>query len=254
MTRAEKAAIFLSLHVAGSPVVLYNVWDAGSAKAIAEAGAKAIATGSESVAAAQGFEDGQNIPMDVALSTAMQIISATDLPTTIDFEGGYATSPAEITANVARLIETGAVGLNFEDRIVGGTGLYDVDTQVDRIKAVRAAAKNQPFVINARTDLFLQAGEDTDHATLVDEAIARAARYKEAGADCFFVPLLSDTGLIRRICDAVALPVNVMVLDQDADLQPLREAGVARISYGPAPYLAAYRAITDSARNVFKLS
>ena len=255
MTQTEKATLFRSLHRRGSPLLLYNVWDAGSASAVADAGAKAIATGSHSVAAAQGFEDGEEMPLDLVLSSAARIVAATNLPTSIDFEGAYAETPDAVKANVSRLIETGAVGLNFEDQIVGGTGLYDMETQAARIEAVRAAAvaKGLPFVINARTDLFIQANEKTDLATVMDEAVARAARYENAGADCFFVPFLNDLGLISQLCDRVNLPVNIMLPDLEADLAPLRDAGLSRISYGPTPYRAAYGAISQSAERVLAL-
>jgi len=96
MNQAGKAEQFTNLHVKGSPVVLFNIWDAGSAKAVASAGAKAIATGSHSVAAAQGFDDGEAIPLEFVERNTRQICSAVSLPVTIDFEGGYAESPDEI--------------------------------------------------------------------------------------------------------------------------------------------------------------
>ena len=155
MTQTQKAKAFLALHTNGDPVVLYNVWDAGSAKAVAEAGAKAIATGSWSAAASQGYEDGQNMPLDVALGAVARIVRSTDLPVTVDFEGGFATHPDDVARNVASLLQIGAIGLNFEDQIVGGEGLYDKSTQAARIAAVRLAADHAdvPAVINARTDL-----------------------------------------------------------------------------------------------------
>lgn len=250
MSQIEKANVFRALHVKGQPVILYNIWDAGGARAVAEAGAKAIATGSMSVAAAHGYADGEAIPLDFVLSLVTRIVAAVDLPVTVDFEGAYAADPDTIRANVERLIGTGAIGLNFEDQVVGGSGLYPIEVQAARIAAVRAAAQDSgvPMVINARTDLFLQAGGGDDHATLVAEAIARGRRYAQAGADCFFVPLLGAPELVAEVVTGVDLPVNVMVLDTRADLAPLTAAGVARISFGPAPYLAANRALTEAAR------
>lgn len=249
---AGKANAFKSLHVKGSPLVLYNIWDAGGAHAVLEAGASAIATGSLSIAAAHGYEDGENIPLDFVLGIISRIVAAVDLPVSVDFEGAYAGDAAGIEANVARLIDTGAIGLNFEDQIVGSDRLYAPGEQAARIAAVRAAAhaKDVPVVINARTDLFLKAGDSVPHASLVDEAVARAAIYAEAGADCFFVPLLSDPVLVGEVCAKVDLPVNVMVLDTTADLTPLIDAGVARISFGPAPFFAATRALTEAARKL----
>ena len=117
--QAELANAFIGFHVAGDPLVLFNVWDSGSAKGAAEAGAKAIATGSWAVAVANGFDDGEKIPFDLVLSNLFRITSSVDLPVSLDFEGGYARDPKRVGANVAKAIEAGAIGINFEDRVVG---------------------------------------------------------------------------------------------------------------------------------------
>jgi 2-methylisocitrate lyase-like PEP mutase family enzyme len=182
MTLPTKAQTFRSLHVPGDPLVLYNIWDAGSAVAVARAGAKAIATGSWSVAAAQGYADGEEMPLDDALAVVARILARTDLPVTMDFEGGYAAGPAAVSANLRRLLALGVAGLNFEDQVVNGPGLYSIEDQVARLRALRLTADElglQVF-INARTDLFLKAAPEVDHASLVEEAIARAAAYAAA--------------------------------------------------------------------------
>jgi 2-methylisocitrate lyase-like PEP mutase family enzyme len=112
----SKFQAFAALHVPGDPVILFNAWDAGSAKAVADAGAKAIATGSASVAGAQGYKDAESLPLDLALANAARVVTAVELPVTIDFEGAYAVAPEEAAANVAKLAATGAIGCNFEDR------------------------------------------------------------------------------------------------------------------------------------------
>ncbi|MEO1611169.1 MAG: isocitrate lyase/phosphoenolpyruvate mutase family protein, partial [Pseudomonadota bacterium] len=119
MSQSEKAARFAALHREGDPVVLYNIWDAGGAKALAEAGAPAVATGSWSVAAAHGYGDGEAIPLDLVLTIVGRIAATVDIPLTVDFEGAYAVDPSEAAENVRKLIRAGAVGINFEDRIVG---------------------------------------------------------------------------------------------------------------------------------------
>ena len=250
MTLQTKAQTFRSLHVPGDPLVLYNIWDAGSAVAVARAGAKAIATGSWSVAAAQGYADGEEMPLDDALAVVARILARTDLPVTMDFEGGYAAGPAAVSANLRRLLALGVAGLNFEDQVVNGPGLYSIEDQVARLRALRLTADElglQVF-INARTDLFLKAAPEVDHASLVEEAIARAAAYAAAGADGFFVPGLKDRALIRQICDAVTLPVNVMVSGDPAQVRELAQLGVARISLGPAPYIALSATLEQNAR------
>ncbi|WP_231703997.1 isocitrate lyase/PEP mutase family protein [Cochlodiniinecator piscidefendens] len=194
-----KAKQFKALHVKGDPLVLYNIWDAGGAKALAEAGAKANATGSWSMAAAHGFDDGEDIPLDLVVQLVERITTTVDLPLTVDFEGGYAAAPGQITENVRRIIQAGAIGINFEDRIVQGEGFYTIQDQVERISSVRRAANEEgvDLFINARTDLFLGTDPST-HKALFDEAIEREAAYKDAGADGFFVPGLTDQTLIER--------------------------------------------------------
>ena len=129
---------FSKLHVPGDPLVLFNVWDAGSAAAVAKSGAKAIATGSASVSMAFGFGDGEEVPFDEAIANAARVVGAVDLPVTIDFEGGYATDYAGLTANGRRLAQSGAIGCNFEDQVVGTDRLYEIADQVERIAALRA--------------------------------------------------------------------------------------------------------------------
>src|SRR5215213_6017347 len=137
---------FARLHVAGDPLVLFNAWDAGSAAAVAKSGAKAIATGSASVSMANGFGDGEEVPLDWALANAERIVTTVELPVTVDFEGGYANDASGLTANGHRLAETGAIGCNFEDQIVGTDRLYDLTDQVGRIAALRAGVGPSFFI------------------------------------------------------------------------------------------------------------
>ncbi|MBB4254237.1 isocitrate lyase/phosphoenolpyruvate mutase family protein [Rhizobium sp. BK008] len=238
MNQNEKAKAFGALHRKGDPVVLYNIWDAGTAKAVADAGAKALATGSWSVAAAHGYADGEKLPMSVLVETAKSITSVIDLPLSVDFEGAYSAEPEGAAANVAKLVEVGAVGINFEDQVVTGSGLYPIDRQAARIRAIRAMAeaKGIAFFINARTDLFLAESDLAKHAGLVDEAIERGRAYAAAGGSGFFVPGLIDPDLIEKICAASPLPVNVMMRTGAPDVKTLAGLGVGRISYGPGPY------------------
>jgi 2-methylisocitrate lyase-like PEP mutase family enzyme len=240
MEQTLKAKAFAELHRKGEPLVLYNIWDAGTARAVAAAGAKAIATGSWSVAAANGYPDGEAIPLPRLTEIARSIVDATDLPVTIDFEGGYAVEPDAVARNVAQIVDAGAVGMNFEDQIVGGTGVHPVGRQADRIRAIRrmAEARGMPFFINARTDLFLQEADAGRHGALIETAIERGTAYAEAGASGFFVPGLADPDLIERICEEVSLPVNVMMMPGVPAAATLAELGIARISYGPGPYRA----------------
>lgn len=250
MNQSEKARAFSALHVPGRPLVLFNAWDAGSAKAVADAGARAIATGSWSVAAANGFGDGEDLPLDLAVANAARIVKAVELPVTLDFEGGYAAGPAKIADNFALALAAGVVGCNFEDRRVGGEGLHPVAEQARRVEALRRAAERAgvPAFINARTDIFLGSKSDTHDRAACDHALERARAYADAGADGFFVPGLADETLLARICEASPLPVNAMMCPGMPSPNRLADLGVARISHGPGPYRQAMQALTEAAR------
>ena len=251
MTRNDKASLFAALHRPGDPVILYNAWDAGSAKVVAEAGAKAIATGSASVAAAHGFHDAEALPLDLAIANAARVVAAVELPVTIDFEGGYAVDAEPLSANMARLAGSGAVGCNFEDQIVGGEGLHPIEKQAERIRAVRAAV-GPDFFINARTDIFLKAKADSHDAAKVDAALERARAYAEAGASGFFAPGLADLALLARLCAASPLPVNFMAFPGAPAAADVAAAGVARISHGPFPYRLAMKALKEAAEEIYR--
>jgi 2-methylisocitrate lyase-like PEP mutase family enzyme len=242
---ASKFEIFAGLHVPGDPVILYNIWDVGSALAVVSAGAKALATGSHPVADANGWPDGQQVPIDFALANATRIVAAVELPVTIDFEGGYAIEPKQVGEHVARLAATGAVGCNFEDQVIGGEGLHPLDLQVRRIAAIRDAV-GERFFINARTDLFLKT--QTYDEALVDQAIARGKAFAGAGASGFFVPRLADPKQIERVVREVPLPLNVIAFPGAPDKSLWASAGVARISHGPFPHRALMAELTETAR------
>jgi 2-methylisocitrate lyase-like PEP mutase family enzyme len=249
MTQSDKATRFAELHVEGTPLLLFNAWDAGSAKAILDAGALAIATSSWSVAEAQGFHDGEDIPLELAEQVIARIADAVDAPVSADFEGGYSDDNGELADNAARLVNYGVIGINFEDRVLTGPGLHDIGRQAARIAAIRGAAEqeNVNLFINARTDLFL--GQGREPAEAVSEAIERSKAYTDAGASGFFIPGLQEDALIGRICAESALPVNVMVMDGVPSNHRLAELGVARISWGPIPYINALAALKQDAKS-----
>ena len=227
---------FAALHVAGDPLVLFNIWDPGSAIAVAKSGAKAIATGSASVSMASGVGDGQEVPLDLALANAERIAKAIELPLTVDFEGGYATDADGLAANGRRLTMTGAIGCNFEDQIVGSDRLYDIDEQGERIAALRAGV-GDAFFINARTDIFLKAPASAHDSALADQAIERGRAYADAGINGYFIPGLADLTLVETICRAVNVPVNAMHLPNGPSRAEWASAGIARVSHGPFPYM-----------------
>ena len=241
----SKFETFRALHVPGDPVVLYNIWDVASAHAVDRAGAKALATGSHPVADAHGFADGQGVPIDFALANAARIVAAVELPVTVDFEGAYAIDPEEAGRNMALLSQTGAVGCNFEDQVIGGEGLHPVTLQARRIAAARRAV-GDAFFINARTDLFLKVSEHD--AALVDEVIERGKAFADAGASGFFVPRLSDPRQAERVVKNVPLPLNLIAFPGAPPKADWARAGVARISHGPFPHRALMAQLEAAAR------
>lgn len=252
-TQSEKAERFRDLHVKGNPLILFNIWDAGSAKAIAEAGAQAIATGSWSVAAANGFDDGENLPFDFALANLERIVKSVELPVTIDLEGGYTTDNSELKSNIKKVIDAGAVGINFEDQIVVGEGLYSTEDQSARIETIREAAEQAsiPLFINARTDVFLKTYPAKHDEAQLDEVIRRSAAYAEAGASGLFAPGLRNSKFIEKLCDVSPIPVNIMVLPDTPPAAELTKLGVARISYGPGPHQQMTEALKEAGRKAF---
>ncbi len=241
----SKFETFAGLHVPGDPVILYNIWDVGSAQAVVAAGAKALATGSHPVGDASGFGDAEHVPLEYVFANAARIASSTELPLTVDFEGAYSVDLEEGAANLAQLKETGAVGCNFEDQVVGGEGLHPLDLQVRRIDAIRNAVGDD-FYINARTDLFLKTQTYDD--ALIDRVVERGKAYAGAGASGFFVPRLSDPKQIERVVREVPLPLNVIAFPGAPDKKVWADVGVARISHGPFPHRALMAKLTEMAR------
>lgn len=249
--QAEHADAFRRLHVTGNPLVLFNAWDAGSARAVADAGARAIATSSWAMAAANGEADGERLPLPQVLETVRRVARSVDLPVSADLESGYADAADGVGTAAAALIAAGAVGCNLEDGMPGAGRMRAPDDQAARLRAARVAAQGAGFALflNARTDLFLLAPPER-HADAMPEALARAEVYAGAGADGLFVPGLVDPELVAGLAQASPLPLNVMIGEGSPDPGVLAAAGAARVSYGPVPYLRAMKALEEAARTV----
>lgn len=223
-----EAGVLRSLHRPGDPLVLPNVWDAASARAVAAAGFPVVATSSAAVADALGYADGEATPPGEMFDAVARISAAVRVPVTADVERGYRLPAPEL---VERLLAAGAVGCNLEDSIDGRQ--VPLDEQAAFLGAVRAAATRcgVPLVINARIDSFLIGG-----AIDPDDVAARAARYRDAGADCVY-PILAPVPAVAALAAAVDAPVNALC----AVGQPragLVAAGAARISYGAGLFRA----------------
>ena len=244
----DKVAAFTGLHVPGDPLVLYNIWDAGSARVVAEAGAKAVATGSHAVAEANGYQDGETLPLDIVLENLRRILLVTDLPVTLDLEAGYGDTPDEVGASVTQVREIGGAGINMEDRMPGETALLPVDAAAERFAAAAATGIH----VNARTDVYR--GKDIAVYTpaMIDDVLSRAQAYANAGAKSLFVPFLGDHPTLKTICEGSPLPVNVMWAPGRGTKAELASLGVARISYGPGPWAAAMEWLGEQARAVFE--
>lgn len=247
-----KAEAFRALHVRGRPLLLFNIWDPGSAKAVEAAGARAIATGSWSVAAANGFDDGERIPLNLAIENLTRIVAATVLPVSVDMESGYGKTAAEVAQTIGRTVEAGAVGCNLEDSFPESGKLREVTEQTQRIRQARAAADAAGicYFINARTDVFFQKPPEQHDESMLKEAIDRARAYADVGADGIFAPGLIDQALIARLAAALPLPLNILIDEGSPTIAVLAEAGVARVSHGPGPYLQSMKMLEQTARTV----
>lgn len=250
VSQHDKARSFRALHVPGHPLILFNVWDAGSAKAVADAGALALATGSWSVAAAHGYADGEKLPLDLALDNVRRIVRSSELPVTFDIESGYGTNAVFVGHTISRALETGIVGCNIEDSYPESGKLRPVADQVARLRGARAAAKQglDSFFINARTDVFFQAPASEHSRDMLEMAIDRAKAYSDAGADGLFAPGLIDPAMIAELTSSTSLPVNIMIGEGSPSIASLAAAGVARVSHGPGPYLSAMKTLATAAR------
>jgi len=228
MNRQHQARSFRALHAAGPILLLPNAWDAGSARLIEACGAAAIATTSSGLAWACGYRDGDAIPPRELAAAAARIARVLSVPLSVDAEGGYATDPARVGETIAALLDAGAVGINLED------GRESPDLLCAKIAAARTAARKAgiDLFINARTDVFLKGL--APHGRRVEETLARARRYREAGCDGLFVPAASAPEDLRELVGGTELPVNVMVVPELPAVAELAALGVRRVSAGGA--------------------
>ncbi|MFD3402928.1 isocitrate lyase/phosphoenolpyruvate mutase family protein [Kribbella sp. NPDC058693] len=236
-TQNELARQLRSLHEQ-PPLVLPNAWDAGSARAIEAAGARAIATTSAGVAWARGVDDAGGLDQSSAVVALRLICAAVSVPVTADIEAGY----GDVAGTVSGVLEAGVVGVNLEDST--GRVVDDPLVHIERIKAARAAAvaAGIELVINARTDTYLF-GDKTG-------TLERAKMYADAGADVLFVPGVVDAATIAELVEGSPLPLNVMVGPGAPSVGELTKLGVARISVGPAITGAAYALATAAAKEL----
>jgi 2-methylisocitrate lyase-like PEP mutase family enzyme len=242
---------FARLHTRGNPLLLANAWDVGSAVAIVDAGAKAIATTSAGVAWSFGIADGGGLGADRAAAVVERIAAAVPVPVSADIEAGYGIGPADVEATVTAVVQAGAVGINLEDLTANAEpSLFDPAEQAERLAAARAAAERSGvrIWINARTDVYLaEIGPPQDRLAAVLE---RAAVYAAAGADSLFVPGLNDLTAIAELASG-PLPVSVLAGPGSPTVAEFAAAGAVRISLGSAIVAAAYAVAARAATEFF---
>src|SRR3954468_7527516 len=230
----EQAQTLHRLHHAPAILVLVNVWDVASARTVAALpGCRAIATASWSIAAAHGVPDGENLTRDEMLAVAGRIATAVDLPVTADLESGYGATPEDVGETIARALDAGIVGANIED------GNRPTTEAAARVAAARAGADAEgiPFVVNARLDMPIAT------TTEVEEAVARARAYLDAGADCIYPIRITDPVVLEDFVGRIAAPVNAFGRPDGPSVAELEALGVARVSFGPGPMGAAMAAL-----------
>lgn len=236
----RKAEALRAMHDRKRILVLVNAWDAMSARVIEEAGARAIATSSATMAQALGYPDGEAAPRSEIVAAIARIARAVDAPVTADVESGFGATPADVAETIRMVIDAGAVGVNLEDAIHERRGeLYDLPQALERLNAAREAAVRTgvPVVINARTDVFLL-GVGPKEGRL-DLAITRANAFREAGADCLFVPGVRDGQRIGELARRLNGPLNILAGPGTPPVAELERMGVARVSVGSWPGLVA---------------
>ncbi len=232
-----EAIRFRDLHTGGRLLVLPNAWDAASARIFEQAGFQALATTSAGVAFSLGYPDGERVSRAEMLEAVGRIARAVAIPVTADLEAGYGPTTNDAAETARGAIAAGAVGMNLEDSTADDQ-LVDVAAQVERIQAIKAVAEAEgiPFVLNARTDVFLlQIG---DPAGRFEETVGRANAYRDTGADCLFVPGVADAETIGRLARAIRGPLNVLAVRGTPPTAELERLGVARVSLGSGPMRA----------------
>lgn len=237
---------FLDLHVPGTPLLLPNPWDAGSAKLLAAVGFSALATTSSGYAATLGRTDG-SIDLDEAIDHVTAVVAAVDVPVSADLENGFADDPAGVAAAVERAMATGLAGCSIEDFSGGRDGtVYDAGLARERMAAAVEVAHRGPahFVLTARAENHIRGRDD------LPDTIARLQSYQEAGADVLFAPGVVTPEALRTLLAAVDRPVNVLVMPGAPPIDELAALGVARISVGGSFAFAALGALVEAGREL----
>lgn len=243
----NKAKKLHSLHHSGKMLILPNIWDTLGAAMLENNGYQAIATASGAIAFTNGYDDGENIPLEDLLSLLKKIVNSVSVPVTADIENAYADDDADLEKNIRLFLETGIAGINIEETNSKTNSLYSVQTQSDRIRRIRDVSNEYdvPLFINARTDVLLHGVIYSSSEEKLDEIIRRGLAYKEAGADCFYPITLRQQSEIEKLIAQVKMPVNILTIPGVPDLKTMSKMGVTRVSLGPGFLKTAIKAMKD---------
>jgi 2-methylisocitrate lyase-like PEP mutase family enzyme len=243
----EAIATLRLLHFSSEPVILPTVWDAVSGLVFQQAGFPAIGTGSQGIAATYGLPDGQYIPLSDMVDAVRRIVESVPIPVSADIESGYGRNPDEVYANVDAFVEIGIAGCNFEDAMSGETaGLFPLSLQIERLRAVRAAAEERqmPIFINAVTDSYLTQMDPSEKLAV---ALERATAYVSAGADGVYAPGMTEREDIAAFVKAVSAPVNVLIRPGVPRFDELTLMGVKRVTFGSGLLRTTTKMLSDLA-------
>ena len=251
--QAEKAEQFRKLHHGPRMLLLPNAWDVASARILEECGPTAIATSSAAVAFYLGSPDGQRISRDEMLEVCGRIARAVNIPVTADLEAAYGTTVKDMVETVKAAIAAGIIGMNFED-VTGDdeSSFVDLPLQVEKIRAICETTKSLgvPFVLNARTDIYLM--PIGPEATRLERTVERLRAYRDAGASCLFAPGLYDRDTIAKLVKAVEAPLNILAAPACPPMAELEKIGVARVSAGSGIMRAAMGAVQRVAKEMLE--
>jgi 2-methylisocitrate lyase-like PEP mutase family enzyme len=242
-----RSARFLELHRQERPLLLANAWDVGSAKLLAWVGYRALATTSSGYSAGLGRGD-YSVSREEALAHAAEIVAATDLPVSADFEDGFAERAAGVADTVSLALDAGLAGCSLEDWSSSGERLYDIHTAAERVRAAAHAAHDGPvrLVLTARAENYLRGNPD------LRDTIARLQAYQEAGADVLYAPGLDRPADLRSLIASVDRPINVLARSATPPVAELAALGVKRVSVGGGFAFAAYGAVVQSAGELLR--
>jgi 2-methylisocitrate lyase-like PEP mutase family enzyme len=254
MSQSAKAQALLKLHNNGNLLILPNVWNPIGARMLEAKGYTAVATASAAIAESMGYSDGEQLKLDTMLDMVARIVRSINLPVTADFEAGYSNTIEGLQENISRLLDTGAVGINFEDSWDDSKYLRPIPEQVQRIKAIREVAERRGvhLVINARTDSFFAEGFSSEEER-IENVITRLNTYTQAGADCVYPVGRGDRETLTILRKLISAPINVLATAKTVSLKELQELEINRVSFGPYIFrslLAKMSAMQDVINNM----